>query len=725
MAERTRSDDVVADLDDVDGPVHPPEPVPFEAPSPELARLAEAHQVATEFWDWRGRRVQASRGTLVAVLGALGVPASTGDEVDAALAETELAGWRRALPACLVVRQGGSPRFAVHVPHGAPVGVSVELEDGGGSRELGAEDRWVEPHLVDGELVGEATFVVPRDLPLGYHELVARCGDEEHRAPLVVTPGRLELPEALEHEQVWGYLVQLYATRSSRSWGVGDLVDLADLVAYTGRRLGAGFVLINPLHAGEATTPLSDSPYLPSTRRFPSPLYVRVEAVPEYAFLEPAARRRVTTLRGKAGPRDDDGLLDRDAAWTSKIAALRLVHAVPRSIGREAAYEDFRRREGQGLLDFATWCALALRHGSVTGGWPAALRDLAGPQVAAARVELADDIDFFCWLQWVVDDQLAAAADAARDAGMPIGVVHDLAVGVHPDGADAWALADVFARGVSVGAPPDEFNQIGQDWSQPPWDPRRLAATGYRTWREMLRTVLRHAGGLRVDHVLGLFRLWLVPAGRSAAEGTYVRYDHEALVGILALEAHRAGVVVIGEDLGNVEPWVRDYLAERGVLGTSLLWFERDEHGAPKRPEQWRELALATVATHDLPPTAAYLTGEHVELRGRLGLLTRPIEDERAEARAGVDDWLALLRELDLLRDEAGPAQTIEALHRFLARTPSRLVGIQLVDAVGDRRTQNQPGTFLEYPNWRVPLSDDDGHPVLLDDLPGRLRGPW
>ena len=609
------------------------------------------------------------------------------------------------------------------MPHGEPVEVAVELEDGRGRRTLTAEERWIDPREIDGVLVGEVTIVLPTDLPLGYHDLVAITKAGETTAPLIVTPVRLELPPALLERQVWGYLVQLYSLRSARSWGVGDLVDLADFAGYAARALDAGFVLVNPLHAAEPTPPMSDSPYLPTTRRFPSPLYLRVEAVPEYAYIDATKRRRITALRSRSERTDD--LIDRDAAWAAKSAALRLVHAVPRSIGREASYAAFVAREGSGLEDFATWCALATVHGSVTGAWPEELKDLRGDAVAVAKAELAGEVDFFRWLQWVLDEQLAGAAQAARDAGMPIGIMHDLAVGVHPDGADAWSLADVLAAGVTVGAPPDEFNQVGQDWSQPPWDPSHLAAVGYRPWRDMLRTILRHAGGLRIDHVTGLFRLWFVPAGRTAASGTYVRYDHEALVGILILEACRAGVVVVGEDLGTVEPWVREYLAERGVLGTSLLWFERDEHGAPKRPENWRRLALATVATHDLPPTTAYLTGEHVELRHRLGLLTRPVEEERADARAGIDDWLALLRALGLLRPDASPAATIEALHRFLARTPSRLVGIQLVDAVGELRTQNQPGTFQEYPNWRVPLADGAGDPVRVEDLPDRLTRPW
>ena len=308
---------------------------------------------------------------------------------------------------------------------------------------------------------------------------------------------------------------------------------------------------------------------------------------------------------------------------------------------------------------------------------------------------------------------------------MALGIVHDLAVGVHQDGADTWALQDVMARGVSVGAPPDAFNQVGQDWSQPPWRPDRLAEAGYGPYRDMLRTVLRHAGGVRVDHILGLFRLWWVPEGRPAAEGTYVRFDHEALIGILALEAWRAGAVVVGEDLGTVEPWVRHYLAARGVLGTSILWFERDyEADVALSPERWRPLCLASVTTHDLPPTAGYLAGEHIRIRDDLGLLTRPVEEERQLDEADRESWLALLVERGWLvagAEHDVPAVTL-ALHRALAATPSRLLGVALTDIVGDVRAMNQPGTSDEYPNWQLPLADGDGAPVLLDDLVGSPR---
>jgi 4-alpha-glucanotransferase len=572
---------------------------------------------------------------------------------------------------------------------------------------------------VDGRLVGEAAFGVPEDLPLGWHQLQARSDGDEATAALVITPPYLGL--SAELGRLWGLTVQLYALRSRRSWGLGDLADLADLAAWSGRELGAGFVLVNPLHAAEPVSPMTPSPYLPSSRRFVNPFYLRVEEVPEFAYLAAVERDAIEALATGCQERNtEDELLDRDATWVAKKDALQRVYAVRRSPGREAAYAGFRDSQGAGLVDFATWCALAELYGLPWQDWPEDLRAGAASAVAAAREELAGSIDFYCWLQWVADEQLARTHARAQAAGMSLGVVHDLAVGVSTEGADAWALQDVFASGVTVGAPGDAFNQQGQDWSQPPWHPQRLADVAYRPYRDMVRTILRHAGGLRVDHVVGLFRLWWVPEGFVPAAGTYVRYDHEALVGILALEAHRAGAVIVGEDLGTVEPWVRDYLRDRGILGTSILWFERDwaAGGAILDPQRWRELCLASVTTHDLPPTAGYLTGAHIDLRDRLGLLTRSVEEERAVDERERGQWIEYLRAHGLLEGTGGEQDIVEALHRFVARTSSQLVAVALPDAVGDRRVINQPGTDREYPNWRIPLADDTGTPVLLDDLP-------
>lgn len=702
------------------------DPSQSDVPEP-LALLAEAHGVTTDFWGFDGERRSVRAPTLVAVLEALGVPASSPERVAVSLEHSHDDEWRQVLPPTVVLREGAAARIPVHVADGAPVDVWVELEpdpdrpSNGASPKRGRVglrqlDVYVEPRTVDGRLVGRATFEAPGTLPLGWHDVYAATDGTLTRATLVVTPRRLRLPASLEPAPTWGLMAQLYSIRSRASWGVGDLADLADLAWLAARRSQADFLLVNPLHAAEPRTPMTPSPYLPTSRRFVNPLYIRVEDIRETAYLSAADRSLVEWAFDAVRDLDTDpGPIDRDAAWESKKAALDVVFAATRSTARQASFEEFRAEQGRGLEDFATWCAITdhLRDAP----WPREIEDPNSAAVEALRERLADRVDFYCWLQWVADEQLRVAQSRARDAGMSIGIMHDLAVGVHSQGADVWANRPVLATGVSVGAPPDMYNQQGQNWSQPPWHPRALARAGYAPYRDMLRTVLRHAGAIRIDHVIGLFRLWWIPGGARADAGAYVRYDHEALVGILCLEAHRAGAVVIGEDLGVFEPWVRDYLSERGVLGTSVLWFEKTGEGRPLPLDRYRKLALATVTTHDLPPSAGYLAGEHVELRDRLGVLTEPVEVVRRRTQTEREAMVAFLVEQGLLGPEASERETVEALHRAIQRTPAVLLGVSLADAVGERRSQNQPGTDQEYPNWKVPLGDSSGSVILLEDL--------
>jgi len=520
----------------------------------------------------------------------------------------------------------------------------------------------------------------------------------------------------------WGFAVQLYSVRSRASWGHGDLHDLADLAAWSGGDLGADFVLVNPLHAAEPQPPVSPSPYLPMTRRQISPLYLRIEDIPEYQGLSAADRAGVEALAAPLRAAScTAALIDRDAVWAAKRAALELIRAVPLTASRRAELDAFLARDRRGVEDWATWCAIAEIHGPDWRSWPAALADPGSAEVTALRRELADRIGFHAWLQWLAAEQLAAAQQAAGRAGMSIGVITDLAVGAHPGGADAWARQDVIVPGISVGAPPDEFNQRGQDWTLPPWHPGRFVAQAGRPLAELIAACTRNSGGLRVDHVMGLARLWWIPAGMSPELGTYVRYDHELMGGVLAAEVARAGALAIGEDLGTVEPWLRKFLAGRQVLGTSMLWFERRADGTPRRPGGWRRGCLAMVGTHDMPPAAAFLAGEQVTIRATLGLLTQPEADERAAAEAEMTQWLAMLGREGLLTRHAGrpsPEEFTVALYRYLTRTPAVLIGVSLADAAGERRPQNMPGTVDEYPNWRVPLVGADGQPVLLEDLP-------
>ncbi|MCF4119716.1 4-alpha-glucanotransferase [Antribacter sp. KLBMP9083] len=692
----------------------------------------------TGYTDHYGVAQQVRATTLVAVLEALGVPASTPQAVEGSLERSRDDVWRTVLPPTVVARHGVEQQVSVHVPEGAPFDAWVELEPADGAlsptatpwrvtaagtlhgererRALARADVPAETRTVDSRTLERAVVTLPEDLPLGWHTLHARCDSLEARATLVVTPQRLELPPEVAGRQAWGFLVQLYSVRSRDSWGLGDLADLADLAWLTAHNGGADFVAVNPLHASEPVVPLTPSPYLPVSRRFLSPLYIRVEDIRETAYLSAADRSLVEWAAEPVRELSTDpGPIDRDAVWEAKRAALEVVFTAPRSASRQTALDEFVLEQGRGLVDFATWCAIA-EH--LNGrNWPPELADPTSPAVGVLRRSLAERVQFFIWLQWVADEQLKAAQRIGREAGMRIGLVKDLAVGVHPEGADAWAQAAVLARGVSVGAPPDMYNQQGQNWSQPPWNPGALARAGYAPYRDMLRTVLRHTGALRVDHVLGLFRLWWIPGGARASAGAYVTYDHEALIGILCLEAHRAGAIIIGEDLGTFDPWVREYLASRGILGTSVLLFERSDDGTPRDPSSFRHLALATVTTHDLPPTAGYLAGEHVDLRERLGLLTADPQVLRAKARAERESLVDALSRRGLTTFDPSERELVEGLHRYLKDTPAALVGVHLTDAVGERRAQNQPGTDTEYPNWKVPLADSAGAVVMLEEL--------
>jgi 4-alpha-glucanotransferase len=513
---------------------------------------------------------------------------------------------------------------------------------------------------VDGEL--------PDDFPLGYHRLRTPDGRERR---LIVSPGRCWLPESWRG---WGWAVQLYATRGRDSWGIGDLGDLRTVREFA-QAQGAGFVLVNPLHAVAPTEGQEDSPYLPATRRFRNPVYLRVPEVPGADAVD---------LEAEAGRALGDGeLIDRDAVWALKRRVLqRVFDARPTSGDAEKPFRDWWWHQGQPLMDWATWCALADEHGPDWHTWPQELRDPRGPEVAAFVAAHDAQITFHAWLQWQLDQQLHAATEG-------ITVIQDLPIGVAGGGADAWAWQDVLAQGVSVGAPPDAFNSLGQDWGSPPLVPWRLQAADYEPFIQSIRATMAGAGGLRVDHVMGLFRLWWVPSDGSAADGAYVRYPYEDLLDIVALESHRAEAIVVGEDLGTVESGVREEMAAHGILSYRLLWFEDDE------PAQWPAEAMAAVSTHDLPTVAGLWTGADVA--------------EQREHGTGTDEELergrtSLLEHLGDVPSDAGPADAVLAAYRRLATAPSTLLSATLDDALAEERRPNMPGAD-ERPNWCLPLS--------------------
>ncbi|OLT12237.1 4-alpha-glucanotransferase [Pseudonocardia sp. CNS-139] len=628
----------------------------------DLKEIAAAHGVATAYRDGDRRPVQVAEEVVVRVLGLLDVDATTPEARTSALAAARAAAGR--LPATIAARSHRS----------RPLPVPGELVDDRGGRRSVTE--------------------IPAGLDPGWYRL--ETADQD--VTVVVAPPALPDPP-----RGWGWMLQLYAVRSAGSWGVGDLGDLRRFTSWAGSH-GAGAVLLNPLHAITPVPPVQPSPYTPSSRRFGTPLALRVTDLDAYDRADPATRAEVDALR----PEQAGGRIEYDRVWAAKRAALELLW---RAAGRPEP-----RDAGADLWEFATFCALAERYGARWRRWPADLQRPDAPGIAAARAALAPRVAFHAWVQQQVQTQLADVRAAARRAGVQ--VVHDLAVGCDPEGADGWALQDVLAHGVRIGAPPDAFSQQGQDWGLPPWRPDRLAATGYAAYRDLLRALLRQADGLRIDHVAGLWRLWWVPPGETPDRGTYVHYDAEVILAVLTLEAYWSGALVVGEDLGTVEPEVTEGLAERNMLGSSVLWFtrDRDAEGEPLLPPQeWPERSVATISTHDLPTATGFLRGEHVRARAELGLLD-DVAAETAKAAAERDELVALLRAEGLVGAEPDEDELVVALHALLARSRSRLALVSPYDVVGEVRQPNLPGTIDEYPNWRLPL------PVTLEELAAAPR---
>jgi len=537
----------------------------------------------------------------------------------------------------------------------------------------------------------EAGARLPPDLPFGYHHLVELAAGTQ--CTLVVSPGTCLLPAA----PTWGWAIQLYATRSGRSWGIGDLADLGELARWSAGELGAGLLLVNPLHAATPLLPQAPSPYYPSSRRFRNPLFLHVEHVPGADTLGAG----VDELAEVGRRLNNDRRIDRDAVFGLKMDALGQIWA---RLGGGRDFERWDAEQGADLEAYATFCVLAEEHGRTWRTWPDGLRHPGGAGIADFRRRHRARVDFHRWLQWLLDVQLA-------DASAHVAIVHDLAVGFDPDGADAWEWQDVVAPGMSVGAPPDEFNSRGQDWGLPPFDPWRLREVAYRPFVETVRSAFRHAGGLRLDHVMGLFRLFWVPHGTGPSEGTYVRYPGAELLDIVALESHRAGAWVVGEDLGTVEDEVRRELAARQVLSYRLFWFEQGD------PAAYPERALAAVTTHDLPTVAGLWSGADLAAQQDAGMDPNPAATAAMRARVA---------EVAGVADDAPVDEVVAGVYEALGRAPSLLLTAGLDDVLSVEERPNMPGTVDQWPNWSIALPagieevQADPRPRAIADLLNR-----
>ncbi len=694
-----------------------------------LARLAHEAGIETAYRDAWGRMRDVPRETVCRILAALGIAAGTDAEIAASLAALEDERWRRTLPPVVVVRERDLPvSLAVAVDPASPdATLSWEVETEDGAVEGGAvrvDDLAVAGRSGDGGRE-RRVFVLPVIPLTGYHAL--RLGDAE--ATLIVAPDRTYLPPELQGDgRTWGLSLQLYALRSDRNWGMGDFADLARLVDEAGAR-GAGCLALNPLHALYPGDPGRYSPYGPSSRLYLNPLYIDVELVPEYDA-SPEAQVRVASeeFQARLGALRDAPLIDHAGVAAAKYEILALLHARFRDhahAGRRRRFEAFRAARGPTLRALAAFEALAAEFGGEERSnpdwrvWPEAFRSPDSPEVARFAADNPDRVDYFEYLQFVADEQLARAAEGCARHGMAIGICRDLALGVDIAGAEAWTHQAALAQPIALGAPPDALNLKGQDWGLPPYEPRRLAARGYAPYVAVLRANMRAAGALRIDHVLGLARQYWIPRGMVATDGGYVRFPIDDLLGIIALESCRNRCLVIGEDLGTVPGGLRERLREEGIFSYRLLCFEKTDEVGFKRPDEYPPLALVSSGTHDLPTLRGWWSGVDLQLRRALDLFPDAAVDE-AETEARGRDRDAILAALaaaglgvDAPAGEPGWAAFAEAVYRYLAATPSKLLLLQIEDLAAQEDQVNLPGTVGEHPNWRRKLTADTE--ALLD----------
>ncbi|CAO3434656.1 4-alpha-glucanotransferase [Azospirillum doebereinerae] len=703
-----------------------------------LDRLADLVGLEPFYHDIWGNRRETSVATKRALIGAMGLAAATDGEAEASLRAVEGRAWRRPLPPVLVLGEGQGIDLSITLPvklEGGALSWTLTLEDGTArDGTLAVADA----PLSDGAFIDGQGFErrelgprLPSDLPLGYHRLTVAIRPQgadsvalEGATTLIVTPDRcLTVEEAVPAGRSWGIGLQLYALKSGQDWGLGDFGGLGRF-AETAAALGAGLVGLNPLHALFPADPNHIGPYSPSSRSFLNILYIDVPAVPELAD-SPDAQARIASApfqEALAQARAAE-LVDYPAVSALKLPVLEALYGTFRALDpahpRKQAFAAFQGAMGDGLHRHALFEALHehfyRRDPSLWmwRGWPSAFQTPDSPEVRAFAAEHADRIGFFAYLQWEADRQLGEAAARGRAAGLTLGFYRDLAVAAHPGGAAAWVDSSILVQGANVGAPPDQFNLKGQNWGLAPLSPLGLREAAYAPFVALLRANMRHAGALRIDHVMALQHLFWIP--EDGSDGAYVEYPFHDLLRIVALESRRNRCVVIGEDLGTVPDGFRPALERAGILSYRVLYFERGAEGSFTPPGAYPVDAMATVSTHDLATFKGFWTGRDLEWRRSLDLYPDAASRDKDGWDRGVDRWRLLqalsregLRPASYPSDEGDQPHRTEltaAVHAYMARTPSRIVMMQIEDALGETEQPNLPGTVDQHPNWRRRLS--------------------
>lgn len=710
-----------------------------------LDHLARSYGIAPEYYDNFGTCHVTTADTKRAILKAMGVRAETAEDLAREAAALEAGRWLNMCDPVLVVgADAGFNTWSVRLPltheQDSALRVAWEIRDEEGAcRQTGEAGPGMvakEEAVIEGRRFARFELPLPATLPFGYYTLHAR-GElaqvlAEGRLALIMAPARCYAPEALlQGARYWGLSVQLYALRSARNWGIGDFGDLAELLRWAPQELGVGLIGLNPLHALKNRHPFHVSPYAPDSRFFLNAIYLDVERVPEYGE-SPSAQRLLedTAVRAKVERLRALDQVDYGEVWGLKRQVLREVFETFQErhypdtaeeglaqSERGQAFSRFLDEEGEQLTLYATFQALSERFERadpptwVWWEWPASLKDPHSAEMAAFRRLHRREILFYAYVQWLAEQQLEQVAQQGREAGMPVGLYLDLALGSERAGSDAWIYAGQYAMEAEAGAPPDAFSSGGQNWGLPPMTPHRLRADGYRMFIQLVRRAMRHAGALRIDHVMALFRLFWVPRGLPPSAGAYVAYPADDLIAIIALESMRCRTMVIGEDLGTVPDSVREALAAAGILSYRVAYFEREADQSFRPSGRYPAQAVAVVNTPDLPTLAGFWSGRDIAVRGELGMvpddgarldaLNRRQADKRQLVRALVAEhlWPAGVVQAKAL-ESALSTDLCMAIHAFLARTPSWIVLASLEDILAEVEQVNLPGTLNEHPNW-------------------------
>ncbi len=705
-----------------------------------LRRLAAQFGVAASYRDESGVRRLVNDQSLRRILSVMKIQAYDSGQLTERMREVRSASWQAMLDPVLVVKVDRLPRtFTVRLPVTADQLQQVRFvwklrkEQGGVliGRSTGRRVTILRKTIVDNIRYCEVALSFPRKLPLGYHTLTVEASGPRinRRASMsvVAVPDHCYRHPAVKgSRRTWGVTIQLYGLRSAKNWGIGDFRDLKEFIRWAGKKLGADLVGVNPLHA---LPPGQISPYSPSTRLFHQALYLDIEGIPEFRDASPIhAKVKSPAFQAKLASLRRSQTVEYEAVgrikWRMLEELFRLFQQrhLARHTPRARAFHRFVRVQGEALQRFALFRTLEermARLGKVTGNgskgwraWPMAYRHPESPAVTQAAIRYQSRLQFFQYVEWQCQQQLQAVQSAAKRSGMTIGLYKDMAVGIDPGGADSWAFQGQLVSEASIGTPPELFSPNGQRWNLAPFHPRRITEDGYRLFADCYRRNMQACGVIRIDHAMGLFRLFWIPEGLTPAQGSYVRYPADDLLGVLALESHRRQVMVIGEDLGTVTPSIRRRLVEGGLLSYRLLLFEQTAKGQFAKPSRFPEFAAAAVTTHDLPTLRGFWIGRDIALKTKLGLYPKPAWQERDLATRARDKQAlldALAKERLMQADSLQAAHAIpqltddlcRAVYAYLSRTPSRLLLISLEDLVGDIETPNVPGEHA-YPSWRI-----------------------